>query len=205
MTVGPNDGDGRHSAEQRFGRLYDAHYRDILAYALRRAVGPDRAADAVAETFLVAWRRLDEVPPAREARLWLFGVARRVLANQRRGAQRRDALVERLAAEISAIQVTYPDADDAAGTPDASLAEVGQALRSLSERDREVLTLVGWEGLGNQEVAAVLGCSHTAARIRIHRARRRLAHALDASTDRSARADGPTPVARPTLTEGLHR
>ncbi len=195
--MGPSDSAG---AEDRFSRLYDAHYRDILAYALRRAVGPDRAADAVAETFLIAWRRLDEVPPDGEARLWLFGVARRVLANQRRGAQRRDALVERLAAEIATIQVTHPDAAEVPGS--GSLTDVGRAFRTLSERDREVLTLVGWEGLGNQEVATVLGCTHTAARIRVHRARRRLANALGAA---AARGDDPVPAPTPRLTEGLHR
>jgi len=189
-------------AEERFRRLYDLHYRDVLAYALRRTEGADRAADVVADTFLTAWRRLDAVPLDGEARPWLFGVARRVLANHRRGARRRDALVERLAAELVTVPITRPDAVEAFGAGDASLAEVGRAFRALSERDREVLTLVGWEGLGSQEVATVLGCTHTAARLRLHRARRRLATALDgAGVDTPAIPRAPSPA----TTEGLTR
>src|SRR3954452_6184076 len=75
-------------AEARFRRLYKEHGREILAYALRRADGAEDAADVVAETFLVAWRRLEDVPPGAQARLWLYGVARRALAHQRRGGRR---------------------------------------------------------------------------------------------------------------------
>jgi RNA polymerase sigma-70 factor (ECF subfamily) len=74
-------------AHIRFRRLFDDAERDLLAYALRRVDRPEDAADVVAETFLVAWRRLDDVPPGAQARLWLYGVARRQLANQRRGNQ----------------------------------------------------------------------------------------------------------------------
>ncbi|HEY3140934.1 MAG TPA: sigma factor, partial [Acidimicrobiales bacterium] len=77
---------------EEFEELYRAQVRSLLAYALRRVDHPEQAADVVAETMLVAWRRLDQVPPGDEARLWLFGVARRVLANQRRGSARRDRL-----------------------------------------------------------------------------------------------------------------
>ena len=76
----------------RFDRLFEAHFRDVLAYAVRRVDEPADGADVAAETFLVAWRRLGDVPAGEEARLWLFGAARRVLANQRRGVRRRDAL-----------------------------------------------------------------------------------------------------------------
>src|SRR5215469_9083439 len=81
----------------RFAAVYQAHHAAILGYALRRTRAPEDAADVIAETFLTAWRRLEEVPPEPEARLWLYGVARRVLANHHRGERRRSALTERLA------------------------------------------------------------------------------------------------------------
>src|SRR5262249_27147731 len=88
-------------AGTRLTRLYADHGRDVLAYALRRSASPEDAADAVAETFLVAWRRLADLPVGDEAPLWLYGVARRVLANQRRGERRRVRLAEQLRAELS--------------------------------------------------------------------------------------------------------
>src|SRR3954447_15329981 len=80
----------------RFTRLFADTEREILAYALRRVDRPEDAADVVAETFLVAWRRLDDLPSGDGARLWLYGVARRQLANQRRGRLRRSRLANRL-------------------------------------------------------------------------------------------------------------
>ena len=93
-------------AHIRFRRLFDDAERDLLAYALRRVDRPEDAADVVAETFLVAWRRLDDVPPGEQARLWLYGVARRQLANQRRGQLRRSQLADRLRAELPAAMAT---------------------------------------------------------------------------------------------------
>lgn len=186
------------SAEARFEELYDRHYGDILRYVLRRIVEPDRAADAVADTFLTAWRRIDDVPPGPEARPWLFGVARRAMANQRRGDRRRSALVERLGAELSTISVVRPT------TPDGSLSEVGTVFRTLPDTDREVLSLVAWERLGTRELALALECSHTAARLRLHRARRRFARELSrAGIDAEPlRLASPDPI-RPSPTTKL--
>jgi RNA polymerase sigma factor (sigma-70 family) len=89
-------------AEGEFARLYDEHGRDVMAYALRRAAEPQDAADVVAETFLVAWRRLHDVPAGLDARLWLFGVARRILANHQRGERRRARLRAELAVAVPA-------------------------------------------------------------------------------------------------------
>ncbi len=83
-----------------FERLYDAHFADVLAFALRRVADPADAADVTAETFLVAWRRLPDVPAGAAARAWLLGVARRALANARRGSRRRDGLADRLRAQL---------------------------------------------------------------------------------------------------------
>jgi RNA polymerase sigma-70 factor (ECF subfamily) len=155
---------------RRFEQVYAVHHAAVLGYALRRTVSADDAADVIAETFLTAWRRLDDIPEGEAARPWLYGVARRVLANQRRGEQRRTALGERLRSELAAA----PHGRE----PSPGLEGVAVAFRRLSDEDREILTLAGWEGLDAGQIAVVLGCSRNAARIRLHRARRRFAAAL---------------------------
>lgn len=144
---------------ERFEDIFDANVRAVAAYARRRTT-PGDADDVVAETFLVAWRRLGEVPS--EAKPWLLGVARRVLANQRRAAGRRAALVERVAVEVRL------EPELVQGSP------ILLALSHLSEGDREVLCLHAWDELSTSEAAVVLGCSRTAAKVRLHRARGRL-------------------------------
>jgi RNA polymerase sigma factor (sigma-70 family) len=156
----------------RFGRLYRDQGRAILAYALRRVEDPEDAADVVAETFLVAWRRLDEVPNDAGARLWLFGVARRVVANRHRAERRRTKLGERLAESLRTELATQP-------APAGKAAEVLRAMDGLGADDRELLLLVSWEELSPAEVAKVLGISSLAARSRLHRARRRLRALLE--------------------------
>jgi RNA polymerase sigma factor (sigma-70 family) len=143
----------------RFERVFDAHYRAVSAYALRRA-GNAEAEDAVAETFLIAWRRLDDIPA--DAKPWLLGVARRVLANQHRAAARRSALNARVAHQRP-LEPEWPRAE-----------LILRALDGLSESDRELLLLFAWEGLSVEELAGVLHCSRTAVKVRLHRARRRL-------------------------------
>jgi RNA polymerase sigma factor (sigma-70 family) len=156
---------------RRFEELYAAHRVPLLGYALRRTDNTDDAADVLAETFLTAWRRLDEIPPGSQARLWLYGTARRVLANQHRGERRRLALADRLKSELA---VSYRAAEQAGG-----LADIAAALNKMPESDRELLALSAWEGLDPGQIATVLGCSRNAARIRLHRARRRFAAELD--------------------------
>jgi RNA polymerase sigma factor (sigma-70 family) len=152
----------------RFRRLFADTERELLAYVLRRVDHAEDAADVVAETFLVAWRRLDKVPPGDEARLWLYGVARRQLANQRRGHLRRSRLADRLRAEL-------PAAVASARSPeDHRAAAVRAALARLEEEDREILRLTRWEGLTPSEIAAVIGVPGVTVRSRLHRARKRL-------------------------------
>jgi RNA polymerase sigma-70 factor (ECF subfamily) len=152
---------------ERFEEIYREHVGAVAAYALRRAPR-EVAEDVVAETFLVAWRRLDRMPA--EPLPWLYGVARRTLANHRRSAARRASLVHRLQIEAPGGAVSAVD------------ERLLDALRTLPRRDREVLMLLAWEGLTPAEAAQVLGCSAVAYRIRLHRARKRLAVALDATT-----------------------
>lgn len=156
----------------RFRALYDASYSRLLGYALRRSRTTEDAADVVAETFLVAWRRLEDVPAGDEARLWLYGVARRVLANQRRGERRRERLEVRLLLEPSVWRPAARAEDD------VDLDAVARAFHRLPARDREVLELVAWEGLAPRDLSIVLDCSLATARVRLHRARKRLAREL---------------------------
>jgi RNA polymerase sigma-70 factor (ECF subfamily) len=158
------------SRRDRFEQLYEENYHRVLGYARRRAE-PDEAADVVAETFLVTWRRLDEVPDGDAARLWLYGTARRVLANQRRSRRRRERLAERVRSQV--VHETEP------GPADTDLEAAAAALARLRPDDRELLGLMAWEGLDAGEIAQVFGCSRNAARIRLHRARRRFARELD--------------------------
>jgi RNA polymerase sigma-70 factor (ECF subfamily) len=147
---------------QRFNALFAAYSSDIVAYCGWRA-GASDAQDAVAEVFLAAWRRLDELPEGDAARVWLYATARRVIANQRRSARRRVALQERLALEAA----------PAAPGADREETLVYEALHRLGPRDREVLLLSEWEGLTPAQIAAVIGCLTVTARGRLHRARRR--------------------------------
>jgi RNA polymerase sigma factor (sigma-70 family) len=153
-----------------FEAVYTATFNPILGYVLRRCDCPEDAADVVAETFAIAWRRMDDIPPGEQARLWLYGVARKVLANHRRGAVRRQHLSDALAAETAVHY--HRSAEDSAETT------IGRVFRTLPEDERELLSLVAWEGLDNGEIAKVLGCTRNAVRIRLYRARKRLAQAL---------------------------
>jgi RNA polymerase sigma factor (sigma-70 family) len=160
---------------ERFEALFRAHYPAVRAYALRRAPD-DVAQDVAAEAFLVAWRRLDDVPA--DALPWLYGVTRRVLANERRSAGRRAALAERAA------ETAVPAGDPGDRLGDAQL--VRAALAQLSDRHRETLMLVAWEGLSGSRAARAAGCSAATFAVRLHRGRARLAALLaaqEASTE----------------------
>lgn len=159
------------SSARRFEALFRAHHRAVLGYALRRT-SPPLADDVVAETFLVCWRRLEDVPD--DARPWLFGVARRCLANSQRGAARRGALADRVGEATP--EGGGRDPGDVAGEREA----IREAFAALSENDREALRLVAWEDLDIRAAARAAGCSRAAFAVRLHRARRRLGARLAA-------------------------
>jgi RNA polymerase sigma factor (sigma-70 family) len=184
VTRRPDD-----QARAAFERLFRETRSDLLAYALRRAPTAEDAADVVAGTYLIAWRRLERVPSGDDARLWLFGVARNLLL---KGAGRRrsgDRLVERLARELRASALPHPPVED------ERLEPLAAALASLSGSDREILTLSSWEGLTPRQIAAVTGMSANAVRVRLHRARKRLLRELGS----------PRPGARRTERVALER
>jgi RNA polymerase sigma-70 factor (ECF subfamily) len=155
---------------ERFEALYRAHAGAVRGYALRRT-GAAAADDVVAEVFLVAWRRLDDVPS--DPLPWLLGAGRRVLANRRRGDDRQAALREKLIAETASrppVEGPSWDHDD----------RVLRALAGLGPEDREALLLVAWEGLTPARAARVLEVRPGTFAMRLHRARRRLARVLAA-------------------------
>ncbi|MFJ2031502.1 RNA polymerase sigma factor [Streptosporangium sp. NPDC087985] len=168
--MGPN-------SHGRFVQIYEHAYRPILGYVLRRCTDPEDAADVVAETFATAWRRIDEIPPGDEARLWLYGVARNTLANHLRGERRHEQRAAALREQIIASPVL-------SGSPPAEYTQLGRVFRALPDDDRELLSLVAWEKLDTEQMARTLGITRNAVRVRLHRARKRFARALaDAGID----------------------
>lgn len=170
-TVEDSEGAGRDLRRaERFEAAYRRLYAPVSGYVLRRLTSPEEVAEVVAETFLTLWRRLDDAPEGDALRPWTYGVARRVIANHLRGVRRREALTERLVADFA--QITQRLRDPAEKVAEAS--NLRAALTRLSERDQELLTLVAWEGLSNDEIAITLGVRAGAVRLRLYRARRRL-------------------------------
>ncbi|WP_336029039.1 RNA polymerase sigma factor [Geodermatophilus sp. FMUSA9-8] len=172
------------STDDAFAAMYRAHHAAVCRYVARRLGPADDAEvrDVAAEVFTTAWRRRSAVPP--EPLPWLYGVARRVLANERRGSQRRRRLADRLLTQ--APEPTSP--------VDADRPLVLDALARLSPTDREVLALAAWEELGPAEIAVVLRCSRSAAAMRLHRARVRLREAMAALHTSAAPDAPPSPV-----------
>ncbi|MDX6267507.1 MAG: hypothetical protein QOD70_2247 [Frankiales bacterium] len=154
---------------ERFQALHAALGEQLLRYFLRRSVGPSDAADLAAETYLTLWRRIDRLPEDEDgARAWAFGVARGVLLNHSRGVRRRLALADRLRDALLQEEGAIAD----------NRSILGDALGSLSEDDRELIVLIAWDGLNPAQAAAVLGIEPGAARVRLHRARKRLRAAM---------------------------
>ena len=147
----------------RFAEIYRECFRDVLSYALRRCRDQAVASEVAAETFAVVWRRLEDVPHGDDARPWVFGVARRVLANERRSTSRRD----RLAARVAAVSVEAPVVDTDVDE------RVEAALARLSPADAELLRLSYWEGFKPAELAVVFGVGASTIRSQLTRARQR--------------------------------
>lgn len=145
---------------QRFEEIYGTYREAVEAY-VRRRVPADLVDDLVADVFLVCLRRIDDVPSPPLP--WLYAVARKTLANERRRRAR-----------IAPAEAGVARDPDPVG--DSALAA---AFAELSERDREILRLVAWEGLSLREAGTVLGCSAVTARVRYHRAKGRLAARLE--------------------------
>jgi len=157
----------------RFRAMFETTFAPVRRYVHHRGVPADRADDVVAETFLVAWRRLGDVP-GDEPLPWLLAVARNVARNDHRNHRRYEGLLRRLPAALPTPPPAEPPDTGAPGAP----GDMRRALDALDEADRELLVLVAWDELTPTQAARVVGCTPGAARVRLHRARRRFAAAL---------------------------
>jgi RNA polymerase sigma-70 factor (ECF subfamily) len=169
--------------EERFRSVFFGHYHAVRRSVTRLSDASD-IDDVVAETFLVAWRRIDELPA--EPRVWLLAVARKTAANRHRSARRRAALTQRIGRERSLPALQQPT--------DSEASPVLVAFATLGRGDQDLLALICWDGLSTREAATVIGCSHGALRVRLHRARRRLEALLGTQHQLAV----PTPPALPT-------
>lgn len=163
-----------------FAALYTETNADVLAFLLRRCSTPEDAADCLAETYLVAWRKRNRIPAGAEPRLWLFGVARNAM---RRGHERHRRLAvaaQSLAEELQSAASARP-----ALAPDQS-ESITAALAELSAVDQEIITMISWDGLTPREIGQVLGISANVVRVRAHRARAKLRSLI--SNDASAQS-----------------
>jgi RNA polymerase sigma-70 factor (ECF subfamily) len=157
---------------ETFSELYGRTHADLLAFLLRRCSSAEDAADCLAETYLLAWKKRDQMPSGAEARPWLFGVARNVMRRGNELRTRTAAAASALAAEIERSGTVCPAPDVA--EPDPVMA----SIRDLPELDREIVTMLIWDNLAPREVAAALGLTPNVVRVRAHRARAKLKAAL---------------------------
>lgn len=163
----------------RFEAVYAAHNAAVRTY-VRRRVNSQDADDVVAEVFVIAWRRLGDLPE--DPLPWLLGVARRVMANRWRGATRAAALRDRMRFERPTLEPSP------SMTPEPR--EVLRALGAMREKDRETLLLVAWEGLTPAQAAKVLRVSPNTFSARLSRARRRFERALAAESTQTEAEHG---------------
>ena len=175
--------------QRRFEALFEAHKLDVLAYCTRR-LGRIDATDACSETFLVAWRRLGDIPPSPKTLPYLYGIASRVVSNQFRTLRRRS----RLEAKLGALGVSVAPDPEVVVLQRARDQEVVAAVRKLNPKDREIVMLYAWEDLPREAIAEVVGMTRAAVDQRLHRANQKLALILD----RGAETDG---VSTPPIAE----
>jgi RNA polymerase sigma factor (sigma-70 family) len=184
---------GPQAGGERFEALYRGSYQEIFAYVARRIDGDtETVADLVAEVFVVALRKHDAVPNPPEDRLWLYGVARRVVLDHHQRHRRQARLRSRLNDRAALSQLDT-------GHADLSRLRVQQAIQQLKPGDREVLQLVAWDGLSYAEAGHVLGCTPNAVALRLHKAKARLRRILSAA---GTPDPGPRPVPSPFLPSG---
>jgi RNA polymerase sigma-70 factor (ECF subfamily) len=174
---------------RRFAAMYGENRSRVYAYAVSKA-GRQLADEIVSEVFLVGWRRLADVPDPPLP--WLLAVARNVASSQLRAGLREHCLAAEMRAWTTESELTVGDVADQV----AERLAVLTALASLTEPDRELLTLVAWHGLTPSVAARVVGCSTATYFVRLHRARRRLERALDIH---AGRVSQPGPASQPGL------
>lgn len=177
----PDSAGAQPRTEDRFRSAYGATYPDLLRFVTRR-VHPSHAEDVVADVFLVAWRRVADLPDTLDSqRAWLFGIARRTLLNQYRTDRRQEALSVRIAEHQPTTAGVDPDVI-------AARIDLARVWGHLSPADQEAIALTAWDGLDGPAAAAVLGITPVAYRLRLSRARRTLRRLLDLPHNSAARS-----------------
>lgn len=190
------EGDAR---SRRFESVFSRHRDDVWKYCTRR-VHVDEVNDAVADVFVVVWRRLDDMPPADDGRLWIFGIARNTVRNRARSTRRRARLDGRLR---SLPPAAAPSADDVAGRH-AEHSELLNAVDHLSDDDRELLRLRTWEELSLADIATVTDLSVRAVESRLGRIRKKLARSLAETSEHLQRSPQRPPNTQPWSSPNRH-
>jgi RNA polymerase sigma-70 factor (ECF subfamily) len=166
-------------ARRDFEEVYAACEPAVRAFVLRR-IGPDGVDDVVSEVFLAAWRRHGQIPE--DPLPWLLNISRGVASNRRRSDGRGAALLQRLTGEeVASVAVRSAEVD----------LGVADAFAQMSAADQELLLLVAWEGLSGAQLAVVLGAPRATVAMRLSRARRRFARALQTAGGPDARRESP--------------
>jgi RNA polymerase sigma factor (sigma-70 family) len=174
--------------------IFEAFYREyveaIQGFVARRVGNREQAADLTAEIFLAAIGAAHRYRPRRGSpKAWLYGIARTVIAIDRRRAGRERVREEHLRAS------TLLDEDDAAQI-DARIDAAGQlrhlyqAMDRLSESERAILELVALDELSLTEAAAAAEVRPVTARVRLHRARRKLRAELESTSSQPTTNEG---------------
>ncbi|MDJ0663144.1 MAG: sigma-70 family RNA polymerase sigma factor [Acidimicrobiia bacterium] len=166
------------SAQARFTDLYQAHYREVLGYLIRRTAGSAIAQDLAEEVFVVAWRKLSDVPDGEQAAYWLFGVARKTLAAHNRTVSNRRRIARRWLTGGESDPAAQPETVVVRREDDRLVLE---ALGRLREQDRELILLAYWDELPHAAIADLLGITRGNVDVRLHRAIRRLGKELGRS------------------------
>ncbi len=182
------DGGGaRLDRRERFEALYRNHYGAIWAYSRRRVGNAADADDITAQSWLIVWRRLDDIPVGAELP-WCYGVARRCLANHRRSSKRS----LRLAHAVGTERVV----DAVVASSDPRSERLRAALELLNEHDQEILRLASWERLAHRDIAVVLDTTTANVAVRLNRAKGRLKKVLQGFDDAGHSSD-TTPMTSP--------
>lgn len=158
--------------EQWFERVFAEHGTAIVRFLYRRGAYSD-AEDLAAEVFTVMWRKKAEVPDGAELP-WLYKTAGLTLANWYR---------KKKSLPMGDNQESL-DSTDFSDPAQLVVEDQGMraALLSLSERDREIILAVAWEGLSGNALAQYLGVSRSAADAALSRARKWLEEAIQNNT-----------------------
>ncbi len=175
------DSNNAQSSEDRFRLLYETTFNSVSNYISRRVFDDTLRSEIISEVYVTAWKNIDKIPLSPEDKLWLFGVARNTVLVKFRSESRKVRLLDKLRSNTP--YDTFQDNSSYNGKAtqmDPEVKIVRTFLDSLKEKDRELVRLIMWDDLNYSEASQLLGCTLNAARIRMHRIKRRLAKQLTA-------------------------